>query len=324
MLIDKFGRTIDYLRISVTDRCNLRCSYCIPEGFRDFEAPDHWLSFDEIMRVIHAFVRLGTKRFRLTGGEPLVRKNLTDLVTRIKQIGEVEDLSLTTNATLLTNYAQPLFDAGLNRLNISLDSLNRKKIEEITGQDCLKQVMSGLSCAKQIGFHKIKINMVVLPDKNIGEIEQMLEFCIKQGFILCLIEVMPMGETGQNIAKIYLQSVVKQLQTHFKLQSSHQIIGNGPARYWETETGKVCLGLITPLSQHFCETCNRIRLSVDGTLYMCLGQDNSFALRPLLRNHCSDQELEQAIRQAIELKPKQHDFLKQPNKIKRIMSKTGG
>lgn len=324
MLIDKFGRTIDYLRISVTDRCNLRCSYCIPKGFNDFETPDHWLTFDELMRVVRAFVRLGTKRFRLTGGEPLVRKNLTDLVHRIKKIDEVEDLSITTNGTLLTSHAKSLFEAGLDRLNISLDSLNRKNIEDITGLDCLEQVMEGLRTAKQLGFHKIKINMVVLPDKNIAEIERMLEFCIEHGFILCLIEVMPMGKTGQNMTTVSLQPIIQELRKHYDLHSTMKIIGNGPARYWETSTGNVCLGLITPLSQHFCATCNRVRLSVDGTLYMCLGQDNSFALRPLLRNHCSDKELDQAIQEAIELKPKEHDFLKQPNKIMRIMSKTGG
>lgn len=324
MLIDKFGRTIDYLRISVTDRCNLRCSYCIPKGFNDFETPDHWLTFDELMRVVCAFVRLGTKRFRLTGGEPLVRKNLTDLVHRIKKIDEVEDLSITTNGTLLTSHAKSLFEAGLDRLNISLDSLNRKNIEDITGLDCLEQVMEGLRTAKQLGFHKIKINMVVLPDKNMAEIERMLEFCIEHGFILCLIEVMPMGKTGQNMTTVSLQPIIQELRKHYDLHSTMKIIGNGPARYWETSTGNVCLGLITPLSQHFCATCNRVRLSVDGTLYMCLGQDNSFALRPLLRNHCSDKELDQAIQEAIELKPKEHDFLKQPNKIMRIMSKTGG
>lgn len=324
MLIDKFGRTIDYLRISVTDRCNLRCSYCIPKGFKDFETPDHWLTFDELMRVVRAFVRLGTKRFRLTGGEPLVRKNLTDLVHRIKKIDEVEDLSITTNGTLLTSHAKSLFEAGLDRLNISLDSLNRKNIEDITGLDCLEQVMEGLRTAKQLGFHKIKINMVVLPDKNMAEIERMLEFCIEHGFILCLIEVMPMGKTGQNMTTVSLQPIIQELRKHYDLHSTMKIIGNGPARYWETSTGNVCLGLITPLSQHFCATCNRVRLSVDGTLYMCLGQDNSFALRPLLRNHCSDKELDQAIQEAIELKPKEHDFLKQPNKIMRIMSKTGG
>lgn len=324
MLIDKFGRTIDYLRISVTDRCNLRCSYCIPKGFNDFETPDHWLTFDELMRVVRAFVRLGTKRFRLTGGEPLVRKNLTDLVHRIKKIDEVEDLSITTNGTLLTSHAKSLFEAGLDRLNISLDSLNRKNIEDITGLDCLEQVMEGLRTAKQLGFHKIKINMVVLPDKNMAEIERMLEFCIEHGFILCLIEVMPMGKTGQNMTTVSLQPIIQELRKHYDLRSTMKIIGNGPARYWETATGNVCLGLITPLSQHFCTTCNRVRLSVDGTLYMCLGQDNNFALRPLLKNHCSDKELDQAIQEAIELKPKEHDFLKQPNKIMRIMSKTGG
>lgn len=324
MLVDRFGRTIEYLRISVTDRCNLRCDYCMPKGFRDFERPENWLSLDELMRVIQTFVKLGTRRFRLTGGEPLVRKDLVDMVTRIRHFRDVEDISLTTNGTLLPTLAEPLFRAGLNRLNVSLDSLDRKTMESITGKDCFQQVMEGLHIAQQVGFKKIKINMVVMPDRNLDEVAQMLEFCMEKNFILCLIEVMPMGETGQNRAGINLQSVIQKLREPFGLSPSSQRIGNGPARYWENRSGKVCLGLITPLSQHFCETCNRVRLSVDGTLFMCLGQESSFALRPLLREPCGDKALESAIRQAIELKPQAHDFLRQPTKIRRIMSRTGG
>ncbi|MDI2091301.1 GTP 3',8-cyclase MoaA [Commensalibacter oyaizuii] len=324
MLIDNFGRTVDYLRISITDRCNLRCNYCIPKGFKGFEPPDHWISTEEILRVVYNFSVLGTYYFRLTGGEPLLRKDIVELVRKMKAIDQVKDLSMTTNATLLADKAEPLFEAGLNRLNISLDSLNSKHIEEITGSNCLDNIISGLSAAKKAGFQKVRINMVVMPDRNFDEVEEMLRFCIQQQYILCLIEVMPIGESGRNTASIYLQETVKKLEKRFNLQPTTKKIGNGPARYWETENGFVNLGLITPLSQHFCATCNRVRLTVDGTLLMCLGQDNSFQLKPLLRNQCSDEELQKAILQAIKLKPQSHDFLEQPKRINRIMSMTGG
>lgn len=324
MLIDDFGRRIDYLRISVTDRCNLRCNYCIPKGFKGFEASDHWISTEEILRIVYNFSVLGTHHFRLTGGEPLLRKNIVELVRDMKAMDQVKDLSMTTNATLLADKAEPLFEAGLDRLNISLDSLSSKHMEEITGSNCLDNILAGLSAAKQAGFQKVRINMVVIPDRNFDEVEEMLRFCIQQQYILCLIEVMPMGESGRSTASVYLQETVKKLEKKFNLQPTTKKIGNGPARYWETERGFVNLGLITPLSQHFCETCNRVRLTVDGTLLMCLGQDNSFQLKPLLRNQCSDEELQNAITQAIKLKPQSHDFLEKPKKINRIMSMTGG
>lgn len=324
MLIDDFGRTIDYLRISVTDRCNLRCNYCIPKGFKGFKDSDHWISTEEILRVVYNFSVLGTHHFRLTGGEPLLRKNIVELVRDMKAIDQVTDLSITTNATLLEDKAEALFEAGLDRLNISLDSLNSKHMEAITGSNCLENILAGLSAAKRAGFQKVRINMVVMPDRNVDEIEEMLRFCIQHQYILCLIEVMPMGESGRGTASVYLQETVKRLEKNFKLQPTTKKIGNGPARYWETKSGFVNLGLITPLSQHFCETCNRVRLTVDGTLLMCLGQDNSFELKPLLRNLCSDEALQNAIMQAIKLKPKAHDFLEQPKKVNRIMSMTGG
>ncbi|WP_434778217.1 GTP 3',8-cyclase MoaA [Neisseria sp. Ec49-e6-T10] len=324
MLIDNFGRTIDYVRVSVTDRCDLRCSYCIPKGFKGFEEPKNWLTFDEIERVVAAFARLGTHHFRLTGGEPLLRRNLPQLVQRLSDLPNVQDLSLTTNATQLARHAKALREAGLNRLNVSLDSLRKECVEQITGSDNLEQVLKGLSSAKEAGFNKIKINMVPLAGVNQSDIEQMVQFCIEHDFVLRLIEVMPMGVTGQSNQYVNLQGIIDDLQQKFALIESDVVLGNGPARYWQTDNGGFSLGLITPMSQHFCATCNRVRLSVDGTLYMCLGQDNSFSLRPLLRDQCSDQELEEAIRYAMTLKPEAHNFLEQPKKIMRIMSMTGG
>ena len=324
MLSDRFGRRIDYLRISVTDRCDLRCRYCIPKGFKGFEEPDNWLTFDEITRVVAAFSRLGTRRFRLTGGEPLLRRNLSGLAARLSALEGVEDLSLSTNATQLAQQATALRAAGVRRINVSLDSLRGDCVSHITGSDSLAQVLSGLRAASAAGFDSIKINMVPIKGVNEDDIESMVAFCIEQGFILRLIEAMPMGSTGQTTEGLNLQTLLAQLQPRFNLLPSDIPLGGGPARYWRTADGRFTLGLITPISQHFCATCNRVRLSVDGTLYMCLGQEESFALRPMLRAGCSDAELEAAIRAAIELKPERHEFIEQPTQVIRLMSMTGG
>ncbi|MDN0083111.1 GTP 3',8-cyclase MoaA [Crenobacter sp. SG2305] len=324
MLMDRFGRTIEYIRLSVTDRCDLRCSYCMPKGFRGFEEPEHWLTFDEIERVIGAFTRLGTRRVRLTGGEPLLRRNLPELAARLAALPGLDDLSLSTNATQLSKHAEALHNAGVRRLNISLDSLRRDCVHELTGSDSLPRVMDGLMAAKAAGFAPIKINMVAMKGVNDNDIETMVAFCIEHGFVLRLIEAMPMGDSGRAAHFLDLQPVLARLQQQFSLVPQAADLGGGPARYWSTPDGRFTLGLITPISQHFCATCNRVRLSVDGTLYMCLGQEERFELRPLLRAGCSDAELEAAIREAIELKPEKHEFRERPGKIVRIMSMTGG
>ena len=324
MLSDRFGRTIDYLRVSVTDRCDLRCSYCIPKGFKGFEEPANWLRFDEIERVVAAFARLGTRRFRLTGGEPLLRRDLPQLVGALAALPGVEDLSLTSNGTQLASLAAPLKSAGLHRLNISLDSLRRDCVASISGSDSLDKVLSGLAAAKQAGFGNIKINMVPLAGVNDGDIESMLAYCMEQGFVLRLIEAMPMGSTGQAAQGLDLSQLLDKLTRQHGLIASSRSLGGGPASYWQNADASFTLGLITPLSQHFCATCNRVRLSVDGTLYMCLGQEEQLELRPLLRDGCSDTELEAAIRAAIELKPEKHEFIQQPQQVVRFMSMTGG
>lgn len=324
MLTDQFNRTIDYLRISVTDRCDLRCTYCLPKGFHGFATPKDWLGLDEITRVAAAFARLGTKRFRLTGGEPLLRKGLSDLAKSISSLDQVEDLSLTTNATQLALHAKDLHDAGVRRLNISLDSLRSDCLKQITGADCLPQVLGGIITAKNVGFDFIKINMVLLPGINNLDLDEMVRFCMDHGFILNLIEAMPLGQTGQQHGRILLAPVLKDLQNRFNLQESHKKIGGGPARYWQNTDNGFTLGLITPMSQHFCGTCNRVRLSVTGNLHLCLGQENQVALRPMLRDGCTDQELETMIREAIWHKPEKHEFNEKPHKIIRVMAETGG
>ena len=323
-LIDPFGRRIEYVRLSVTDRCDLRCKYCMPVGFKDFEEPEHWLTPDEIERVIAAFGRLGTRRVRITGGEPLVRKNLPELAGRLAALPGIEDLSLSTNATRLDKHGEALYQAGVSRINVSLDTLKPGRFKEIT-QGKLEKVINGLMAAKRAGFHPIKINMVVMKGVNDDEVEDMVEFCIEHDFTLRFIETMPVGETGRAATDQYisLQDVKARLEKRFELLPG-VMPGGGPARYVQVASTDLRIGFITPISQPFCETCNRVRLSVDGTLYMCLGQEESYPLRPLLRDGVSDEELEQHIIRAIALKPERHEFTEKPDQVIRFMSMTGG
>ncbi len=322
-LVDRFHRGIDYLRLSVTDRCDLRCSYCMPEGFKGFEEPEHWLSFDEIERVIGAFARLGVGRIRLTGGEPLLRAGLPELAGRIRRLPGIEDLSLSTNATQLAKHAQALAQAGVSRINVSLDSLNAERLAKIAGRDVLPKILAGLEAAQTAGFHPIKINMVVMRGVNDDEVEAMAQFCMARGYVLRLIETMPMGDTGRNVHYLDLQPLKETLAQRFGLVEG-TVTGAGPARYLQTPDGQFSIGFITPMSQHFCASCNRVRLTVDGTLYLCLGQDDKVELRPMLRAGISDHELDTAILQAITLKPERHEFREQPGKLIRFMSATGG
>lgn len=323
-LQDRFGRSIDYVRLSVTDRCDLRCSYCMPKGFRGFEEPKDWLTFDEIERLLGIFVRLGTRRVRLTGGEPLLRRDLPELAQKLSALPGLQDLSLSTNATQLGKHAVALRAAGVDRINVSLDSLDRACMQQITGRDSLQPILDGLMAGKAAGFDPIKINMVAMRGINDGQIEAMAAFCIEQQFILRLIEAMPMGSTGRNASYMPLGPVREHLASRFGLVPQAMELGGGPARYMATPDGRSSIGFITPMSQHFCASCNRVRLSVDGTLYLCLGQEEKFAFGPMLRGGATDAEIEAAIRAAIELKPQQHDFNTQPDKIVRFMAQTGG
>jgi len=323
-LTDKYGRTIEYLRLSVTDRCDLRCNYCMPEGFKDFGEPEDWLTFDEIERVIRAFSELGTKRIRLTGGEPLVRKNVPELAARLSSLPGIEDLSISSNATRMRKHAVPLKQAGVSRINVSLDTLKPDLFKEITGGK-LEKVLDGLMAAKEAGFHPVKINMVVMRGVNDDEVEEMVQFCIDHDFTLRFIETMPMGDTGREASTQYIPLS----EIHDKLAKKYSLVtatmnGGGPARYVRVEGTELRIGFITPISQHFCETCNRVRLSVDGTLYLCLGQEDSYPLRQYLRAGVTDDELKQHIKNAIDIKPEKHEFKDQPGKLVRFMSMTGG
>jgi cyclic pyranopterin phosphate synthase len=323
-LIDPFGRTVEYVRLSVTDRCDLRCFYCLPRDYRDFSEPDEWLTFAEIERVIGAFVSLGVRRVRITGGEPLVRKNLPELAGNLARIPGLLDLSLSTNAVGLTRHAEALRTAGISRINVSLDSLRPEHFKQITKGN-LDKVIAGLMAAKHSGFSPIKINMVVMKGVNDDEIEDMVEFCIEHHFTLRLIETMPIGDTGRSATSYYvdLQEVKARLAERYELIPG-VMPGGGPARYVQVAGTGLQIGFITPISQHFCETCNRVRLAVDGTLYLCLGQEHKFEFRPLLRAGISDADLLDTVQHAITLKPERHEFRERPQQIVRFMSMTGG
>ncbi|NIR97254.1 MAG: GTP 3',8-cyclase MoaA, partial [Gammaproteobacteria bacterium] len=255
----------------------------------------------------------------------LVRKELPQLAARLRSLPGLDDLSLSTNAVRLAREARPLKDAGITRINVSLDSLRPECYREITGGGKLEKVLAGLAAARAAGFSPIKINMVVMTGVNDDEVESMVDFCVEQGFTLRLIETMPVGDTGRAASTHYadLREVERRLAERFDLIPS-VMPGGGPARYVQVGGTDLRIGFITPISQHFCATCNRVRLAVDGTLYLCLGQDHRFEFRPLLRGGASDAELEDAIRHAIALKPERHEFREKPTHVVRFMSATGG
>ncbi len=323
MLVDSFGRQIDYLRLSVTDRCDLRCTYCMPPEFKGYEDPTHWMTHEETARISRIFVKLGVHRVRLTGGEPLLRARFGDLVQMLGKIDGLNDLSLSTNGTQLVRYAGLLKESGVKRLNVSLDTLSRKRFVEMARRDALPDVLAGLDAARKEGFELIKINMVWIPASNGDDLDPMIDYCRTQGFVLRLIENMPMGDAARRLGSISLQPVIDDLRQRHGLIDKI-IPGGGPARYLASPDGPFSIGFITPVSQHFCDTCNRVRVSVSGTLHLCLGQEQNLELLPMLRGGASDDDLTLAIQNAVARKPWQHDFNERPEKIIRIMSATGG
>lgn len=324
MLRDSFNREIHYLRLSVTDRCDFRCFYCLPRGFRDFETPESWLTGEEVERVVGQFAALGVRHVRLTGGEPLVRKELPDIARRIAGLPGIDELSLSTNASRLAEYAETLHAAGVGRLNISLDSLDEGNFKRITGSR-LQPVLAGIEAAAAAGFHPIKINMVIMRGINDHEVEAMIDYCQRQGLALRFIETMPVGDGGRHASEHYLplSEIERRLAERHRL-SPAALRGSGPARYFQIDDSDLVVGFITPQSRHFCESCNRVRLSVTGDLHLCLGQEDRLELRPLLRADASDAEIQGAIRAAIARKPERHHFNETPSAILRPMSALGG
>ena len=334
-LVDPFGRAISYLRVSVTDRCDLRCVYCMQENMI-FLPREELLTFEELERLGRIFIRLGTKKLRITGGEPLVRRDVMRLIETFGQeIGAtgLAELTLTTNGSQLARYAAGLAAAGVRRINVSLDTLDVERFRTITRGGRLQQTLDGLQAARDAGL-RVKINTVALRDVNEDEFDDLIAWCGRQGFDLCLIETMPLGDTGEDRVDQYLPlSLVRQrLQRHWTLARDDtpglEGVAPGPARYWRVaETGQR-IGFITPLTEHFCDSCNRVRLTCTGTLFLCLGQDDQADLRTPLRAGASDGEMEGIIRAAVARKPKAHDFIidreRPQTKIARHMSMTGG
>jgi cyclic pyranopterin phosphate synthase len=331
-MLDPFGRAITYLRVSVTDRCDLRCVYCMAEDTA-FLPKSEILSLEEIDRIAAAFVRLGTRKIRVTGGEPLVRRNVITLFRMLgARLGQgLDELTLTTNGTLLARHAAALVDAGVRRVNVSLDTLIPERFAAMTRWGRIDNTLAGIAAAQEAGL-QVKINTVAVPGVNDDEFDSLLEWCGARGFDLTLIETMPMGDIGDGVAgrdKQYLPlSIVRaQLRRRWTLTESDHVTG-GPARYFDVaETGRQ-IGFITPMSHNFCESCNRVRLACDGTLYMCLGQEDAADLRSVVRLHPDEATLDDAIRDAIARKPKGHDFVvdrgKKSISVARTMSATGG
>ena len=330
-MIDPYGRHITYLRVSVTDRCDFRCVYCMAEDM-SFLPKSEVLTLEELDRLCTAFIRLGVRKLRLTGGEPLVRRNIMALVRglgRHLQTGALGELTLTTNGSQLGRYAEELKSAGVRRINVSLDTLDAAKFTAITRWGKLDKVLEGLDAAKRAGL-AVKINAVALRGVNDDEFDRIVRWCGEEGFDLVFIEVMPMGEIGADARLdqyLPLSMVRAQLQRRWTLEETDYRTG-GPARYYVVrETGRR-LGMITPLTHNFCEGCNRVRLTCTGTLFMCLGQEDAADLRAPLRLSESDEPLEQAILAAIDRKPKGHDFVidRRHNRpaVARHMSVTGG
>ncbi len=328
-MIDPFGRTISYLRVSVTDRCDLRCVYCMGEDMH-FLPKAEVLSLEELERLCGAFVRFGVRKIRLTGGEPLVRRNIMSLVDNLGQLvksGDLDELTLTTNATQLTKYAEGLAKAGVRRINISLDSLNPERFLAITRWGKLDQVIEGIMAAKSAGL-AVKINTVALKHGNEDEHDHLVEWCGEHGFDLTFIETMPMGEIHADRTEQYLplSQVRAKLEQNWTLTDIDYRTG-GPATYVRVEQTGRRIGFITPLTHNFCESCNRVRVTCTGTLFMCLGQEDAADLRTPLRAGESDHLLEEAITEAISRKPKGHDFIIDRNAhpaVGRHMSVTGG
>ncbi len=329
-MIDPFGRKISYLRVSVTDRCDFRCVYCMAENMTFLPKKD-LLTLEELDRLCSAFIAKGVRKLRLTGGEPLVRRNIMWLIrslSRHLESGALEELTLTTNGSQMQRFASELYDAGVRRVNISMDTLDPEKFQKITRWGRLEQVLDGIAAAQKAGLH-VKVNAVALKDVNEHEIEEMLRWAHGRGMDLTLIETMPLGDIDGDRTDQYLplSTVRARLAEKFTMEDIPYKTG-GPARYVQVAETGGRLGFITPLTHNFCESCNRVRLTCTGTLYMCLGQEDAADLRAPLRASEGNELLNAAIDEAISRKPKGHDFVidrdrNQPA-VSRHMSVTGG
>lgn len=325
-LHDGFGRRIDYLRLSVTDRCDFRCIYCMAEDMT-FLPRSEILSLEELYRLARIFVSQGVKKIRLTGGEPLVRQGIVGLCERIAALPGLRELTLTSNGSQLRKLAAPLAAAGVSRLNISLDSLQPERFKALTRTGDLQQVLDGIEAAREAGFARIKLNAVIMRGRNFDEVPALVDYALERGLDISFIEEMPLGNVGRSRGEAYCSSdeVRALIASRYKLLDSAEQSG-GPASYVRPEAyPDNRIGFISPHSHNFCGNCNRVRLTVEGKLLLCLGHENALDLRALLRRYPDDQPLLDALHASLQHKPKQHLFdLGEEVQVLRFMNATGG
>lgn len=325
-LVDAFGRRITYLRLSVTDRCNLRCQYCMAEHMT-FLPRSEVLSFDEVVTVARAFTRRGVRKLRLTGGEPLVRKQIVELARQLAALPGLDELVMTTNGLLLPTYAQALVAAGIRRINISIDSLRPDRYRAMTRWGDVEEVLAGIEAARTAGFERIKLNTVLMNGLNGDELLELARFAIERDLDIAFIEEMPLGHIDSHRrGDTYLSNLTvrERLLRELPLTPSTTRTG-GPAQYWQVAGTQSLIGFISPHSENFCGECNRVRLTADGRLLTCLGNEHSADLRAVVRDHPSDEDaLQNAISIAISHKPERHHFNPNETQIVRFMNATGG
>jgi GTP 3',8-cyclase len=326
LLSDPFGRDINYLRLSVTDRCNLRCTYCMAEDMT-FLPKQQILSLEELRDMATAFVNLGVRKIRLTGGEPLIRRDILKLVDALASLSGLDELTMTTNGVMLPSMAQPLKDAGMSRVNISIDSLKPERFKQLTRVGNLSEVVAGIHAAAAVGFDRVKLNAVILAGFNDDEVLDLARFAVDQGMDISFIEEMPLGEISSHQrvnTQVTSQHIREQLEAEFSLVDSTETTG-GPSRYVQVANSASKIGFISPMSNNFCESCNRVRLTAEGRLLLCLGNEHSADLREIIRGYPGDiARLQAAILKAIESKPERHYFDPEQVDIVRFMNMTGG
>lgn len=326
-LVDRFGRVVDYVRLSITDRCDLRCVYCMAEDM-EFVPRAQVLTLEEIAYIAQAFNELGVSKIRLTGGEPLIRRNVDWLVGEIGKRTQLRDFTMTTNGTHLHTHAKALYQAGMRRINVSLDTLDQDKFRALSRVGDIHKVLAGIQAAKAVGFESIKLNAVILKGRNDDEIVPLVQYAIDNGLDISFIEEMPLGaidEHDRALAYCSSDEVRETIEAAFDLVASSWSTG-GPSRYWQIAGSSTRVGFISPHSHNFCDTCNRVRVTPEGRLLLCLGQEHSVDLRAIIRAHPGDMDrLKAAIVKSMEIKPKGHDFnLREQPIIFRHMNATGG
>lgn len=326
-LIDSFGRQVTYVRLSVTDRCDFRCIYCMAEDMTFLPRKDV-LTLEEFALLGRAFAELGVTKIRVSGGEPLIRKDVIQLFESLGAINSINDLCLTSNGSKLTELAKPLVDAGVHRINVSLDTLNEQRFKELTRFGDLNTVLKGIDAALNAGFKKIKLNSVVMKNYNLQEAADLATYALERGMDISFIEEMPLGEIhshSRDVEFISSDELRNQLSNSFELTATNEDTG-GPSRYWKAKGYNAKIGFISPHSHNFCDTCNRVRVTASGRLLLCLGNEHSVDLRAILRAHPGKMEpIKEALINAMAIKPEKHEFnLEEEPQILRFMNMTGG